>query len=150
MDPTDSIPPASSKIPALIVSAPVGFLKLIASDDSYDPAKTLKQNLLTYYVQMSRRRFHLYWQLSDGQSDRCTFSTPAECAPSQITVQSRKTIAGHVRSFAAPMALMTYLSQLSGDQSNLVVSIFELDSPEMNLVVDYFAGFLERGLALEN
>ena len=31
----------------------------------------------------------------------------------------------------------------------MVVSILELDSPEMDLAVDYFADFLEQGLKRE-
>ena len=47
------------------------------------------------------------------------------------------------------MVFVNYLSKLTSGESALVTSILELVSPEMNLVVDYFATFLEQGRTRE-
>ena len=118
---------------------------------SYDPAKTVKQNLLAYYTQASGRRFHLFIDNStkDGQGLPLVALRPGS-RPPRLTASSRATIARHVREFAAPMVRLKYLNQLSGDQSTIVVSILEPDSLEMEIVVDHFVRFLEAGLAREH
>lgn len=112
----------------------------------YDPAKSLKQNLLAYYGRTSRRRFRVF---ADNFSKSGTALVQPNTRPPKLTVQARKKIAGHVRAFAAPVVFLTYLNKLSNDESRMVVSILELDSPEMDLVVDYFADFIEQGLKRE-
>ena len=132
------------------VSDLLGDIDGINLGASYDSAKTLKQNLLTYYNQSSGRRFHLFIENSKTANlyPDLLALVPNKWPP-KLTATSRSRIASHVRSFAAPTALLTYLNKLMADQQTLVVSIFELDSPEMNLVVDYFADFLEQGLSRE-
>jgi hypothetical protein len=70
--------------------------------------------------------------------------------PPKLSKQARQAIAAHTRQFLVPLWITGNLyGGTDTAKRQLIDEIMKVDSPEMDAVVEYFALFLEDGLARE-
>ena len=70
--------------------------------------------------------------------------------PPQLSKQARQAIAENTRQFLVPLWITDKLyGGTDASKRKLIDEIMKVDSPEMDIVVEYFTRFLEDGLARE-
>lgn len=116
-----------------------------------DSSRSLAENLRAYYGQKSRRRYHEFIANSKDKKGNAELPLVSGKQPPQLSKQARQAIANNIYSqYLVPLWLRRILYHGNEpDKRKLVDAIIREDSPEMDVVVEYFARFLEDGLARE-
>jgi len=116
----------------------------------YDASLSLANNLRAYYGKKSRKRFKEFIKNSKDASGNAELPTTGTTRP-KLSKQAKQTIADHVhKQFLLPSQIRGSLYHgTDATKRKLVDDMILPGSPEMGAVVDYFAQFLEDGLALE-
>jgi GH25 family lysozyme M1 (1,4-beta-N-acetylmuramidase) len=129
----------------------LGDIDGINLGSAYDAALSLAENLRAYYGRKSRRRFHEFIANSKDTQGVAVLPLALGKTPPRLSKQARRAIADNIRSqYLAPLQLWGRLYHGNEpDKRRLVDAIIQVDSPEMDMAVDYFARFLEDGLARE-
>ena len=136
---------ATASIPDLL-----GDLDGVNLGARYDDTRSLGQNLAAYYGSASRRRYSSFVQNTPTtQLTGRGLSLVPNVRPPKLSQEAREQMAAEVYAFAGPLILFFYFAGLSADESTLAADIVQPGSPEMELLLDYFVGFLERGMARE-
>jgi hypothetical protein len=133
------------------VSDLIGDMDGINIGASYDRSRSLAENLRAYYGPRSRRRFHEFITNSkDPHTGSPELPLVPGTRPPRLSVQARQAIAKYTHLFLAyPWVTGRLYFGKDPAKEKLVDSIVDEGSPEMDIVVDYFARFLEDGLARE-
>lgn len=138
------------------LNAKASFADLLGDIDGinigsvYDETKSLAENLRTYYGAKPFRRFHDYLTRLTDDAGKPLFRL-AQQRPPRVDQASRLRVSGYISMFAnGVVSKRKVLDGLTPDQSFKFVSMLQPASKEMNVVIDYFFAFLERGLAQES
>ena len=116
----------------------------------YDASRSLAGNLRAYYGQKSRRRYHEFIANSKDENGKAELPLVAGKKPPQLSKQARQAIAVNTREFLVPLWIYGKLyGGADPAKRKLIDEIMKVDSPEMDMVVEYFVRFLEDGLARE-
>ena len=130
----------------------IGDIDGINIGSAYDPSRSLAENLRAYYGQKKgRRRYREFIANSKDEKGKAELPLVPGKKPPQLSKQARQAIADNINKvFLIPLQL---LGKLYGGtdpaKRKLVYEIIKVDSLEMGIVVEYFARFLEDGLARE-
>jgi hypothetical protein len=129
----------------------IGDIDGINIGTAYDPSRSLAQNLRAYYGQKSRRRYHEFIANSKDNKGQADLPLVSGKKPPKLSKQARQAIADNTRSqFLVPLQVLGKLYRGTDPyKRKLVDEIIQVNSPEMDTVVEYFARFLEDGLARE-
>ena len=128
----------------------IGDIDGINIGSTYDSSRSLAENLRAYYGQKSRHRYHEFIANSKDEKGKAELPLVPGKKPAQITKQARQAIADNTRQFLVPFWVTDKLySGIDPSKRKLVDEIMKVDSPEMDTVVEYFARFIEDGLARE-
>jgi hypothetical protein len=129
----------------------LGDIDGINIGSAYDSSRSLAENLRAYYGRNSRRRFHEFITNSVDKNGNAELPLVSDKKRSQLSKQARQAIANYVYTqYLRPLWILGHLYHGSEpDKRKLVDDIVQVDSPEMDIVVDYFTRFLEDGLARE-
>ncbi len=115
----------------------------------YDETKSLSENFRAYYQTKPFRRFHMYLSQLTDESGNPLLSL-AQQKPPRLDRMSRFRIANFISRFAIGVIVKRKVSdRLTPAQSYQLGSMVRPASKEMNLVIDYFFAFLEKGLMNE-
>ncbi|MDN3514161.1 MAG: hypothetical protein NG747_07155 [Candidatus Brocadia sp.] len=116
----------------------------------YDASRSLAGNLRAYYGQKSRRRYHEFIANSKDENGKAELSLVAGKKPPQLSKQARQAIAVNTREFLVPLWIYGKLyGGADPAKRKLIDEIMKVDSPEMDMAVEYFVRFLEDGLVRE-
>ena len=129
----------------------LGDVDGINMGNAYDSSRSLAENLRAYYGQKSRRRYHEFIANSKDKKGNAELPLVSGKQPPQLSKQARQAIANNIYSqYLVPLWLTGILYHGNEpDKRKLVDAIIRVNSPEMDVVVEYFARFLEDGLARE-
>jgi hypothetical protein len=123
----------------------------------YNATRSLTTNLRAYYGQGSRKRFSRYVQTQEGANRQPVLALQTGAAMPKLSAASRQFLANEI-SFAATAILAASILQSSVSTSKKiaadpypsdVTAALEATSPEVKRLTDYFADFVEQGLAQE-
>lgn len=128
----------------------IGDIDGINIGTAYDSSRSLAENLRAYYGTKSRRRYHEFIANSKGEKGKPELPLVSGKKLPQLSKQARQAIARNTKLFLDPLWITGKLySGTDPSKRKLVDEIVKEDSPEMDIVVAYFARFLEDGLARE-
>lgn len=129
----------------------IGDLDGINLGARYDPSKSLSANLAAYYGSGSRKRFGEFLATTRANDGTAPLTLVKGARTPKLSQTARKFIAAQTHRFALAQLITDGSIDPKVDRAKYdrVKSVLEVDSPEMDLVVDYFVHFLENGLAHE-
>jgi GH25 family lysozyme M1 (1,4-beta-N-acetylmuramidase) len=128
----------------------IGDIDGINIGSDYDSSRSLAENLRAYYGTKSRHRYHEFIANSKDEKGKAELPLVSGKKPPQLSKQARQAIAHNTWLFLVPLQINGKLySGTDPYKRKLVDEIIKVDSPEMDIVVEYFAHFLEDGLARE-
>ena len=128
----------------------IGDIDGINIGSVYDASRSLAENLRAYYGKKSRRKYHEFIANSKDEFGKAELPLVAGKKPPQLSKQARQAIAENTRQFLVPLWITDKLyGGTDASKRQLIDEIMKVDSPEMDLVVEYFIRFLEDGLARE-
>jgi len=129
----------------------IGDIDGINIGSAYDPSLSLAENLRAYYGKKSRRRYHEFIANSKDRTGKAELPLVPGTKRPQLSKQAKQTIADHTfTQFLRPLWLLDGLYWgTDSSKRKLVDEIIKPNSREMDMVVAYFARFLEDGLTLE-
>lgn len=134
----------------------IGDIDGINIGSAYDSSRSLADNLNAYYGKKSLRRYHEF--IANSKNGKGVAEVPLESGkkPPKLSRQARQTIAIHTHGYLKYFWVTGALYHGNEPaKRRRVDDIMRVDSKllplsaEIQQVVDYFARFLEDGLALE-
>lgn len=134
----------------------IGDIDGINIGSAYDSSRSLADNLNAYYGKKSLRRYHEF--IANSKNEKGVAEVPLESGkkPPKLSRQARQTIAIHTHGYLKYFWVTGALYHGNEPaKRRRVDDIMRVDSKllplsaEIQQVVDYFARFLEDGLALE-
>ena len=129
----------------------IGDIDGINIGSAYDPSRSLADNLNAYYGKNSRRRYHEFIANSKNQGGTAELPLVPGKKPPKLSKQARQTIAYYTNQYLIYLQLLGSLYMgTEPAKRERVDDMIRTDSPEMEIVVDYFVRFLEDGLTLEH
>jgi hypothetical protein len=116
----------------------------------YDDTKSLAENLRKYYGTRPFRRFHNYLARLTNDAGK-PLLTLAQQKPPRIDRASRDRVSPYIHTFVTGViSKRKVLDNLTPAQGDRLLRMLRPGSKEMNIVIDYFFAFIERGLAQES
>jgi hypothetical protein len=128
----------------------IGDIDGINIGSAYDSSRSLADNLQTYYGKKSRRRYHEFIANSVDNTGKAELPLAPGSKPPKLSKQARQAIAKYTNLFLfyAKAAGKLY-NGTDPIKQKLVDGFMKEDAPVMVETAEYFALFLEDGLARE-
>lgn len=128
----------------------IGDIDGINLGSGYDGARSLAENFNAYYGRKSLRRFHEFVANSLDENRKPGLPLEPESQPPKLSAKARDWIALSVYKYLVPLRMLGRLDKnVDPAKKPLIDKIVEPNSPQVRAVADYFAAFLEEGLARE-
>jgi hypothetical protein len=120
---------------------------------TYDPSRSLSNNLRTYYAGPAAKRYSNFLANTEDASHNRPLQLEPGIAPPRFTAQARTFVAEQIVAFAQPFLVLkgreVGISLKAFRFPTDVEAIMKIDSREVLEVTDYFLDFLKDGLAAE-